>query len=111
MTITSLNGDQAIYGSDVLSIVNETKSTFSLFYNTVSNSIDINSIGILESFSIKLFDSHGKLVFDQKEYIRKEKSINIQNLPIGVYFVILQSGNNKVLKKKIMKYWKPNLIT
>ena len=103
LTITSLNGDQAIYGSDVLSIVNKAKPTFSLFYNTVSNSIDINSMDFLENFSIKLFDSHGKLVFDQK-YIRNEKSINIQNLPTGIYFVILQSGIDKVLKKKIIKY-------
>ena len=104
LTITSSNGDQAIYGSEILSIEDKSKSNFSLFYSKFRNSIDINSNDFSGNFSITLFDIHGKSVFDLNEYISGKKSISIQNLPNGIYFVLLQNEIGEILIKKILKY-------
>jgi len=104
LIITSLNGDQAIYGSAVLSIESSEKSNLSLFYNSEINSIEINSKDYLGRFSLKMFNTLGKEVLNLKKYDQENRAIDLQNFPDGIYFVSLQNETGEILRKKIIKY-------
>ncbi len=104
LIITSINGDQAIYGSEVLSIENNTKPTLSLFYNAKNNSIEIDSKDYLERFSIKMFNTLGKQILNLKKYNKEKRTIDLQNFPDGIYFVFLQNEIGEILKKTIIKH-------
>lgn len=104
LTITALNGDKAIYGSKTLSIKNNIESLFSIFYNSTNTSIKINSKNSLERFSIKIFDTLGKLVFNASKNSNKQNTIDLQSFPNGIYFVFLKTELGEILKKKIIKH-------
>lgn len=104
LIITSFNGNQAIYGSGVLSIDNNEKIDMSLFYNTENSSIEIESKKPLERISIKIFNTLGKQVLVVNKKNEEKISVNLQNFNDGIYFVSLQNEIGQILRKKIIKY-------
>ncbi|MBU2920520.1 T9SS type A sorting domain-containing protein [Winogradskyella psychrotolerans] len=106
LIITSFNGNQAIYGSEVLSIGNNEKNDISLFYNAQNSSVEIDSKKPFEYISIQIFNSLGKQVLYLYENNEEKISINIniQDLTDGIYFVSLQNEIGQIIRKKIIKY-------
>lgn len=91
MIITSFNGNQAIYGSEVLSIGLNEKFDISLFYNAQNSSVEIDSEKFMERISIKIFNTVGRQVLQLHKNNKEKIRINLGNVPDGIYFVSLQN--------------------
>ena len=104
LIITSYNGDQAIYGSQSLSINENEFFEISLFYNSKANLIEIDFKKTLESVYIKIFNSQGRLVLNLNKKNKEKISINTHKFTDGIYFVSLQSNTGQIINKKILKY-------
>ncbi|WP_115817489.1 T9SS type A sorting domain-containing protein [Winogradskyella eximia] len=104
LTVTSFNGDQAIYGSQTLSINENEGVEISLFYNAKNKSIEIASENQLDRVSIRIFNTLGKQVFHLNKNNKEKVIINLQEFADGIYFVTLQNEINQVIRKRIIKY-------
>jgi aryl-phospho-beta-D-glucosidase BglC (GH1 family) len=65
-----------------------------------------NYVKIIHHKSIKtitLFDEKGKPFFEKNNNSKTETTINLSNLPAGIYFVYLYSGKTEYLRK-LIKY-------
>jgi hypothetical protein len=100
LTVTAINGNQAIYSNNFLSIT-EFKNTHLVIYPVPVN--DIISLKYREDITvnrIKIYDLQGKQVL----LITKNLSqINVQNLKTGIYFISIENDENEILTKKFIK--------
>ena len=104
LTINSFNGDQAIYGSQTLSISENEVFEISIFYDTKTSSIEIASEKKLESVSIKIFNSLGRLILNLNENNKEKMNIDARQFTDGKYLVSLQNNIGQIISKKIIKY-------
>ncbi|WP_299365902.1 T9SS type A sorting domain-containing protein [Winogradskyella sp.] len=104
LVITSYNGDQAIYGSQVLSVDDKETHGISLYYNSRTESIELDCKNQLKSISVMMYNSLGKKVLDFNGNNVKNTSIKLNDLSNDVYFVTLQYDNGQLIRKKIIKY-------
>ena len=104
LTINSLNGDQAIYGSQTLSLSENEVFEISIFYDSKTSSIEIAPEKKLESVSIKIFNSLGRLILNLNENNKEKMNIDIRQFTDGIYFVSLQNNIGQIISKKIIKY-------
>lgn len=102
LTITNSSGDEAIYSSVLLSIIDFSKKPISIYPNPVSTTLNIpKHIKVLNS-KIKIIDTFGKVL---NEYIVVENSteINVANLNTGIYFLQFTELNGS---KSVVKFIK-----
>jgi hypothetical protein len=64
------------------------------------STLEIKSEGVL-NFNIKLYDPVGRLIFlenqlDSRKLLKKE--INLSGLPNGLYFLVLESKGDKIIR-------------
>ncbi len=104
LTINSFNGDQAIYGSQTLSISENEVFEISIFYDTKTSSIEIAFEKKLEPVSIKIFNSLGRLILNLNENNKEKMNIDVRQFTDGIYFVSLQNNIGQIISKKILKY-------
>jgi len=76
----------------------------SIYPNPVTDFININlpSNSILDQTVIKIYNTHGQLLKQQKPLSYMTKLI-LTEIPKGVYFIKIYSGTNHVTTKKIIK--------
>jgi len=89
----------------VVTGINETSSsTFSLSPNPAHSSIQIRRTGMLNTESIRILDTQGRIVHREKA-IGKESNYqyDISDLAAGIYFVIIQSGGDLQTVKLIVE--------
>lgn len=76
-------------------------SSINLFPNPVANEFSID--GLIHAYKIQIFDSNGNLYEDFTNSTTLIK-INLQDLPAGVYFILLQRKNYSELRlEKLLK--------
>ena len=84
-------------------LANDTGNDLGLFkiYPTVvdSGKVNIEYLGDTTYF-IRLYDSNGKLVLDEKS--NTNTIINANEFQEGLYIILLKSANNKILKQKLL---------
>jgi type IX secretion system substrate protein len=81
-------------------------SSFELFPNPAkeSTTIRINSPKAMES-TLMLFNSIGEVVYKKDVFVSEGKNkidLNLENLPAGVYFASLKTGDSSISKKLII---------
>ena len=98
LTITSENGDQAIYKNTVLSTQEYTNSLVSIYPNPVKDilNIDISNNKIVRNATI--YNILGKELLHSTK-----KEIDVSKLTNGVYVVKIITNNNQVIVKNIIK--------
>lgn len=103
LTVTNILGDDAIYGSQILSIPELTKDSFNVYPNPSSDKVFISTALDLTELVINVIDITGSKVFTIDGNKLKNSGINIRDLSNGMYFIILTDvdGNNTV--KKLIK--------
>lgn len=74
------------------------KSKISFSPNPTNNSFSIQSDDAIKS--VRIYDTTGKQV---SSFEHKKESIDISNLPAGIYFVEVENVENKVFTEKIIK--------
>ncbi|MFH4968928.1 family 16 glycosylhydrolase [Gaetbulibacter sp. M240] len=87
-----------VYQNSSLSIKETRKDAFKVFPNPVKTELNIKTSETIDDMA--LYDIFGKLVLKHKEIGR---SINVENLPAGVYFLKIYSGPTTTIKK-VLKY-------
>ena len=103
LIITNFNGDEAIYGNELLSINDKYDVSISITPNPVDNLINIQDKNNLSISKIKIFDINGKLVLIKDKIDTDFLSINVQTLNMGIYFITIENEINQALTKKIIK--------
>ncbi len=76
----------------------------SIYPTTVANNFTIKNSSDLALVSATIFDVNGRLIASHNlNNLVGEKIIDVANLTAGMYFVEIQSANNKLVKKIIKK--------
>lgn len=76
----------------------ESKTDFNIYPNPVKNKFRIVTNEKIASCEIFIYDVSGKIV---GKYFNPNHSVDISNLPSGIYFVTLQSDKSKTTQKII----------
>ena len=80
----------------LLSTQNAENSTISIYPNPAKTVINIKYLNEVQIEEVQIIDASGKVVMLQKE---KNNSINIKNLPVGIYYLQILSNGNTTQKK------------
>ncbi len=103
LTITNFSGDQAIYGSELLSVGNFNSSQFSIHPNPTNEELFLSITNITENLKIKIYNIESKLWSTQNLESENQTSINVSNLKSGIYFLNIQDNNGNTTTKKFIK--------
>ena len=100
LTITNTNGDQAVYYSETLSILDENEfSSVKLYPNPTHNKFSVNTDVSIDQ--IKIYNLTGQIVL-RFEREALNSTYDISSLSSGLYFVkIISSKGNKTVRKLI----------
>ncbi|MBK5212228.1 MAG: T9SS type A sorting domain-containing protein [Flavobacteriaceae bacterium] len=102
LTIENVNGDQAIYGNQILSNENVETSHFFIHPNPVKDKLVLSS-NETNSLKLKIFNITGKLLSTQTVEPEKQTSIDVSNFTNGIYFLNIENENGKAEVKKFIK--------
>lgn len=97
LIVTNSEGDQALYGSQNLSVDDNLLHEFSVYPNPTSNLLKVESSENIEDFSIVDYQGRRIDVMPIKDH-----QIDLSGLKPGVYFLLAEI-NDKVLIKKVVK--------
>jgi len=98
ITITNINGDQAIYSNNVLSTQDYIDTLFTIYPNPTTDNIIINEKTNIKIENINIYNTLGQLIIKTKNNI-----INLSNFENGLYLLNIKLENGKQLTKKIIK--------
>ncbi|MBC8645118.1 T9SS type A sorting domain-containing protein [Flavobacterium lindanitolerans] len=75
-----------------------------LYPNPSSSVVNIESEHDLSSFNAKIIDVTGRLILKNNyELSGYSTQLNISDLPTGIYTIIIENGQDKIIKKLIKK--------
>lgn len=99
LTLTNSNGDIAVYGDQLLAVVDNDIFVFTLATNPVHNVLEINLPDISQNLTIQIYDLTGKMYSKRTNINRANYKEDISSLKSGVYLVVVTDGKNKSVKK------------
>lgn len=94
LTVTNLEGDQAIYSNQYLSISDNTRSKIVVYPNPVTDELFIESD--IEIEKVRVYSLQGKLILETAS-----SNINFSSLHTGLYFVEIGYSQGKELHRII----------
>lgn len=103
LTLTSPNGDQAIYGNQILANNDFEDLQFAIYPNPASTHLNITSIFGKGNTEIKIFNNLGSLLKHENFKGEDNLSLNISNLSSGIYFLNIKTDDGEVKVKKFIK--------
>ena len=98
LTITTENGNQAVYGNTVLATENYTNKKVAIYPNPTSNSVTIDNETDEQILNILLYNNLGQLVGKTKS-----NTINLTNFNNGLYLLHVKFMDGTQIIKKIVK--------
>lgn len=99
---TNINSNRKIYSQSNKELLN-IDSIF-IYPNPSSSIINIESEHDLSSFNAKIIDVTGRLILKNNyELSGYSTQLNISDLPTGIYTIIIENGQDKIIKKLIKK--------
>ncbi|MFI1744028.1 T9SS type A sorting domain-containing protein [Thalassobellus sediminis] len=103
LDITAPNGDTLMYFYETLSISKSTLNpSFSIYPTPVKDKLNIvSSNNNLSNIKTKIFDLNGKLV--QENVLNNNKSINVETLKKGFYFILIEDEKGNIGTQKFVK--------
>ena len=87
-------------GSHQLGVGQNTRSPFSLYPNPANEVLNISSAGDYQVKSARVYDMTGRLVVSTDV---TDSKINVKQLALGTYVIILNDANGKSFSQKFMK--------
>lgn len=100
LTIINTNGDEAIYGNELLASPEFTNQIFDLFPNPSNEIVTIRTEDLK---SITIFSSLGTQCFFKKFDGDSDVIIDVSNFTNGVYSILVLANNQQLVKKLIIK--------
>ena len=98
LTVTTENGDQAIYGNTALATENHTNKIVSIYPNPTSNSVTIDNGTDGRILNVLLYNNLGKLISETKS-----NTVNLTNFNNGLYLLHIKFIDGTQVIKKIVK--------
>lgn len=89
--------------NQVLSIVDNTKSDALVWPNPANDIVNVSLDNFKNDVSVKITNTNGALVYNKIYNNSSYLSINIQNLPRGVYILKINDSINSLQKRIILK--------
>lgn len=99
LTITNVEGDQAIYGNVFLSVPEARQSAIDIYPNPAKSIIYINATAV-HITSLKLYTITGLRVTNVMDDL---ESVDISGLAAGMYLLKISTENGSVVKKLVKK--------
>ncbi|MEH6763350.1 MAG: T9SS type A sorting domain-containing protein [Aequorivita antarctica] len=100
LSVTASNGNQAIYGNNFLSIAKFKNESLLVYPIPASDIINLKYNKDISISRIRIYNLQGKQVL----LITKNLSqINIESLKSGIYFILAENNENKMLTRKFVK--------
>ena len=103
LTVTNFSGDKAVYGNRVLSLDEYSINLISVYPNPVLDKLFISGIEELNNFSIAIFNINGKQVLSLNNSEVSRKSLNVEKLTKGLYFILFEDKLGQFAMKKFIK--------
>ncbi len=100
MTLTDVNGNQAIYSSMHLKTQSNSKSNISLWPNPTKDLVNISSERNLVSGHLEISNAFGQKI-ERYSFEALPNSIDLSALPKGIYFVSIENQKEKSFFKII----------
>jgi len=95
-------GGADYYGAIVLATQNQTKEAFQLYPNPTTGIFCISGTAT-ETLSIKVYDTVGKQVWQNENYVLNS-TVDLKECSSGIYFVKIDDNNgNLISTQKIIK--------
>lgn len=104
LTVTTPNGDQAIYGNTQLTKKTFEQLEFAIFPNPVQHFLNFSDLKQSETANLKVYDVFGKEVLFDNAVNWSNSSIDVSGLLNGVYVIRVQMENGAFMNKKFVKY-------
>lgn len=95
LILTAPNGDQAIYGNEVLAIPEVNTTTFQVYPNPVQNKLFISYPNNQPVQKVSIYNTLGREV----KKTTLQESIDVSTLSTGIYFVVITSNQTKTVRK------------
>ena len=100
LIVTASNGNQAIYGTDFLSVTEFKNAHLQIYPIPVSDIINIEYVEYISINRVTIYDIHGRQVLLLTKNLSQ---INVQNLKTGIYFISIEYDEADILTKKFVK--------
>ena len=98
LIVTNPNGNKIYYSNMILSANESAKNKTQIYPVPAMDVLNISSQNNISSITIQ--DSTGKMVMNRKTNPEKKMSLNVKNLPSGMYYVIISGKEiQKIIKK------------
>ncbi|MCF6308082.1 MAG: T9SS type A sorting domain-containing protein [Flavobacteriaceae bacterium] len=95
--VTNVNGNQAIYGNQLLSTQEFDVSSFTIYPNPVTAILQINTQNTIVIKNIQVYDVMGKKLMETKN----SNQIDVSILASGLLFVKIETDKGFVVKKVV----------
>lgn len=98
---SSLFRPQLLIKSNTLSAIkNASQEQITAFYNPSEFKVHVKSLSLISNLT--MFSAEGKCYFSEKNIGSESYALDVKSLPIGVYFLKIQSNNQKSVRKIII---------
>ena len=103
LTITNPEGNQAIYGNELLKIQVMESTKFSVFPNPIKNLLNIKWQNEMRKLAIQIFTLEGKILQAENIENKNQTSIDVSNLSSGIYLLNIEDEEGNTETKKFLK--------
>jgi hypothetical protein len=102
LIIENVNGDQAIYGNEILSTIDFKSSKLAIYPNPATDLLLIESSDKMIN-EIKIINVKGEKILKIQNFESKNNPLNIRHLASGIYFLIAKTEKGNITFKKFIK--------
>ncbi|PNQ73346.1 hypothetical protein C1T31_07455 [Hanstruepera neustonica] len=103
LIITASNGDQAIYGSVRLNVMEFKSSKIKTYPNPMINKLTVEKINTIKDLKVNVYNLQGRLMFSEMLEGDQNSIINVESLDKGIYFFVFEGDGFKSKTTKIIK--------
>lgn len=96
LILTAPNGDQAIYGNEVLAIEDVKTGSFQVYPNPVRDVLQLEIAQELNHTGVTIYNAFGSEMIKSSPEI---SSIDMSALPQGMYFIVIATDQGDLVKK------------
>lgn len=96
LILTAPNGDQAIYGDEVLSVEDVKAASFQVHPNPVRALLELDMAQGLDHTGVTVYNTLGNEIMKSAP---ETSSIDMSALPQGMYFIVLTTDQGDLVKK------------
>jgi len=79
------------------------ENTVSIYPNPVNDKLFISLLNDLKNFKVSIFNMDGKEIISIQEGDFKNRSIDVQNLTSGIYFIQIKDNQGQTYTQKFVK--------